>query len=152
MVGFVVRIGGAEYGELGTGAGGVQGGGTKVVPSGDSDSTITFEVFIKSIMQAPVVEQQVFSPEEKEADAKRKRNQLKQVAFALLAIVLFLGSGAVFYPLVEGWTVLDSFYFGMVTITTVGYGDMGPVTQAGRIFTSFFVLGGVGIIGEQLVS
>ena len=38
----------------------------------------------------------------------------------------------------------------MVTITTVGYGDMGPVTQAGRIFTSFFVLGGVGIIGVAL--
>ena len=102
-----MRIGGAEYGELGTGAGKRQGGGTKVVPSGDSDSTITFEVFIKSIMQAPS-NQQVFL-RGKEADAKRKRNQLKQVAFALLAIVLFLGSGAVFYPLVEGWTVLDCF-------------------------------------------
>ena len=82
------------------------------------------------------------------ANEKRKAaGQRRQVCLALLLIFLFLGSGALFFPLVEGWTVLDSIYFGMVTITTVGYGDMGPVTVNGRIFTSFYVMSGVGIIG-----
>ena len=85
------------------------------------------------------------------ADMKRERQRSaaarRQVCYALLTILIFLASGAVFFPLVEGWTVLDAIYFGMVTITTVGYGDMGPVTVEGRIFTSIYVMGGVGIIG-----
>jgi voltage-gated potassium channel Kch len=152
VIGFIVRMGGAEYGALGTGEGksaAGSGGGTKIVPSGDGGGEITFEVFIKSVMQAPAASGDK-SPQEKAAEKKHRRNQLKQVFGALLTIMIFLGSGAIFFPLVEGWTVLDAFYFGMVTITTVGYGDMGPVTVEGRIFTSFFVLGGVGIIGVAL--
>ena len=38
----------------------------------------------------------------------------------------------------------------MVTITTVGYGDMGPSTVPGRMFTSLYVMGGVGIIGVAI--
>jgi voltage-gated potassium channel Kch len=154
VVGFVVRMGGAEYGALGTGEGkssaSAGGGGTKIVPDGGgSGDTVTFEVFIKSLMQAPAAASEK-APEEIAAEKKHRRNQLKQVFGALVTIMVFLGSGAIFFPLVEGWTVLDAFYFGMVTITTVGYGDMGPVTVSGRIFTSFFVLGGVGIIGVAL--
>jgi voltage-gated potassium channel Kch len=49
-----------------------------------------------------------------------------------------------------GRMYLAALYWSMTTLTTVGYGDMGPVTVEGRIFTSFFVLGGVGIIGVAL--
>ena len=154
VIGFDVRVGGAEYGKMGTGEGKTiskRGGGTKVAPSGGvpSDESLDFEVFIKTIIQAPAASPGK-TPEEIAQEKKRKMDQLKQVIGALFAILLFLASGAVFYPLVEGWSVLDSIYFGMVTITTVGYGDLCPKTVPGRIFTSFFVLGGVGIIGVAL--
>ena len=47
----------------------------------------------------------------------------------------------------EKWTVIDSIYFSVVTILTVGYGDLYPTTTAGRIFTSVFAMAGMTILG-----
>lgn len=43
--------------------------------------------------------------------------------------------------------MVDALYFTVVTLTTVGYGDMGPATQGTRLFTCFFALIGIGFIG-----
>jgi len=65
----------------------------------------------------------------------------------LISMVIFtLVIGTIFYHIVEGWTILDSVYFSIITLTTVGYGDIYPITDAGKIFTSFYVLTGIGII------
>lgn len=56
-----------------------------------------------------------------------------------------IGFAAFFYWLVEGWSFLDAVYFSVVTIATVGYGDIHPVTATGRIFTIFYILVGLGI-------
>ncbi|PID84436.1 transporter [Candidatus Gracilibacteria bacterium] len=55
-------------------------------------------------------------------------------------------SGAIFYHFVEKFSWVDSFYFCIVTLTTVGYGDLAPKTDIGKIFTSFYILVGIGII------
>jgi voltage-gated potassium channel len=44
-------------------------------------------------------------------------------------------------------TLLDAFWWSAVTITTVGYGDLVPVTDSGRIFTIFYMFSGIGIAG-----
>ncbi len=62
-----------------------------------------------------------------------------------LALGLITG-GAFFYRQVEGLSWVDSFYFTIVTLTTVGYGDISPQTTAGRIFTSAYLLIGIGIL------
>ena len=59
-----------------------------------------------------------------------------------------LGIGTVFYHFVEGWNWLDSLYFCVVTLATVGYGDFTPTTELGRLFTIFYILAGVGIIAS----
>ncbi len=61
-------------------------------------------------------------------------------------VIITLLIGTLFYNFVEGWNVLDSMYFSVITLTTVGYGDLVPITDAGKIFTSFYVLIGIGII------
>jgi voltage-gated potassium channel Kch len=57
-----------------------------------------------------------------------------------------LASGAVFYRVAEGWSLLDSFYFSVITLTTIGYGDLSPSTTAGKIFTIIYIFVGLGII------
>lgn len=60
--------------------------------------------------------------------------------------LLLIGVGAFFYARVEGWTLFQGLYFSVITLTTVGYGDLVPRTFAGRAFTIFYVLIGIGII------
>ncbi|MCK3654567.1 hypothetical protein A4G19_01920 [Pasteurellaceae bacterium Macca] len=58
---------------------------------------------------------------------------------------LVISGAATFYHHVEGWSWLDSFYFAVITISTVGYGDLSPHTVAGKLFTIFYILIGIGL-------
>lgn len=64
------------------------------------------------------------------------------------ATLLVIVGGAVFYRAVEGWRWLDAFYFTVTTLTTVGYGDLVPQTDAAKVFTIFYILVGLGILGS----
>jgi hypothetical protein len=61
-------------------------------------------------------------------------------------LVGFIAIGATFYRNVEGWGWLDATYFCVISLATVGYGDLSPTTAAGKLFTIFYVLAGIGIL------
>jgi hypothetical protein len=63
---------------------------------------------------------------------------------AMLILYFTLGSFA--YNYFEGWNTLDAIYFMMVTATTVGYGDIAPVTESGRLFTCAYSLVGITLV------
>lgn len=67
-----------------------------------------------------------------------------QVLGSVSAVLVALGS--VFYHLVEGLRWLDALYFTIITLTTVGYGDFSPQTDAGKVFTMFYILLGLGVL------
>jgi voltage-gated potassium channel len=46
--------------------------------------------------------------------------------------------------IIENWNFFDSFYMTVITITTVGFGEIHPLSSVGRIFTSFLILGTFG--------
>lgn len=72
----------------------------------------------------------------------------ENVWHGLTTIAIYMGIGVVAYSYVfENWSVVDSLYFSMVTFTTVGYGDISPETQWGRLFTSFYAVSGIALIG-----
>lgn len=79
---------------------------------------------------------------------------------ALLSSVVFvLVLGTYVFHSLEGWSWLDSLYFSVITLTTVGYGDFSPQTDVGKIFTMIYIFVGLGIlfgfvdvIGEHIVN
>ena len=62
------------------------------------------------------------------------------------AAVFMLTLGTVVMHFVEKLTWVDSLYFSVVSLTTVGYGDLTPTTDGGKLFVSFYLLTGIGII------
>ena len=60
-----------------------------------------------------------------------------------IILLTYYAIGAVMYDQLEGWEMLDSFYFMTVTVTTVGYGDLCPESPEGKIFTVFYALLGL---------
>lgn len=69
----------------------------------------------------------------------------KNFVFSILLLLILYATGMVVYHNVEGWDWLDCLYFMTVTFTTVGYGDIVPVTKEGKLFTVIFVWTGVSI-------
>ncbi len=61
--------------------------------------------------------------------------------FLYAFLMIFVG-GAVYHWL-EGWSWIDSFYFVVVTLTTIGYGDFVPTTPFTKLITIFYGLNGV---------
>ncbi|MGE5840057.1 MAG: potassium channel family protein, partial [Deltaproteobacteria bacterium] len=64
--------------------------------------------------------------------------------FAILLVVLSMGTAG--YMLIEKWSLLDSLYMTVITITTVGFREVGPLSTAGMVFTIFVVFSGMGLI------
>lgn len=71
-------------------------------------------------------------------------------AFLLICILLVTGTTA--YHNLEDWSYVDSLYFTSMTITTVGYGDLVPTTDASKLFTIGFSFAGISIALVILVS
>ena len=64
-----------------------------------------------------------------------------RIAGILLGSVLLLGT--VGFRIVEGWAWFDGFYMTLTTMTTIGYGEIHPLSHSGRIFNSFLIVASV---------
>jgi voltage-gated potassium channel len=65
-------------------------------------------------------------------------------AFAVALLAGITVGGTIGYMLIEGWNAWDAFYMAVITITTVGYGVVHPLSRAGEVFTVVLLVGGVG--------
>ncbi|MBR9701899.1 two pore domain potassium channel family protein [Candidatus Pacearchaeota archaeon] len=52
--------------------------------------------------------------------------------------------------ILENWSFIKSFYFSVTTLTTVGYGDMYPTSDASRLFTALYIIVGVAVVLASL--
>ncbi|KAF9999949.1 hypothetical protein BGZ79_006453 [Entomortierella chlamydospora] len=70
--------------------------------------------------------------------------QKQRVLVALtMSLCFYLSLGSFVMMYIENWSFLDSLFFGLVTIATIGYGDYAPKTPGGRVFVVFYALGGI---------
>jgi hypothetical protein len=66
---------------------------------------------------------------------------------ALFYVVTFLlGAGMFFYWRIEHWSLIDSFYFSVITLATVGYGDLAPTHTISKLFTIVYIFIGLGTL------
>ena len=79
-------------------------------------------------------------------DGKKSSSPIRLLrVFIILMIVLAIGS--IGYMVIERWAFFDALYMTVITITTVGYREVGEISEPGRLFTIFIIFSGVGIIG-----
>jgi voltage-gated potassium channel len=69
-----------------------------------------------------------------------------------MAVLAVIALGTVAFHLLEGWSILDSLYVTVQTLTTVGFGDITPRTGLGRVFATMFMMIGVGVVLYALTS
>lgn len=60
--------------------------------------------------------------------------------------------GAVVYHFIERLSWLNAFYYVVVTLSTVGYGDITPKTNGGKLFTIFFIIFGIAIFSTLITN
>jgi hypothetical protein len=70
----------------------------------------------------------------------------EEFRFLVYLVFITLVSGTIFYSTVEKWSVVDAFYFSVTTLTTVGLGDLAPITMLGKLFTVLYIFVGISLI------
>jgi voltage-gated potassium channel len=78
--------------------------------------------------------------------ALQYRDPVSRMRWALLAILILMCFGTFGYVLIEGFTVFDGLYMTIITLSTVGFGEIHTLSPAGRLFTAMLILSGVGTL------
>ena len=65
---------------------------------------------------------------------------IKRMVGVMAAISVIIAISTATFHVLEGWRVLDAFYYSVVTITTVGYGDLTPTQDTSKIAASVLIL------------
>jgi voltage-gated potassium channel len=71
----------------------------------------------------------------------------RNLIFATIMLILIVSMGTVGYMILEKWNFLDSLYMTVITLTTVGFGEIHPVSDQGRILTMTILVSGLGVVG-----
>ena len=72
------------------------------------------------------------------------RNPFAPFRLPAVLLAFFIAFGSAGYALIERWSLFDSFYMTIITISTVGFTEVHPMNTPGRLFTSVLIVGGVG--------
>ncbi len=68
----------------------------------------------------------------------------EEFQFLFILIIVLLVGANIFYVKVEHWSVIDALYFSVMTMATVGYGDLTPTTDVSKLFTVVYAFISIG--------
>lgn len=74
----------------------------------------------------------------------RKTSALRDIVLGSIALIAILGIGTVGYVVLEGWTMMDALYMTFITLTTIGFAEVAPLSSTGKIFTMAISSVGIG--------
>jgi len=69
----------------------------------------------------------------------------KQLAFILFLIFLICMEGVIGYMIIERWNLADAFFMTIITLSTVGFEEVRPLSSSGRLFTAVLIVTGMGV-------
>lgn len=70
----------------------------------------------------------------------------KEYSQLLGVTAIIIAIGTITYHNFEGWSWINTLYFSIITLTTIGYGDFSPQTTTGKLFTTVYIVVGIGMI------
>ncbi len=70
---------------------------------------------------------------------------IRQIELAIVSLLVYLLGATAGFKYIEGWSWFDSLYMVVISMTTVGYGEVHPLSPAGRTFAMLVIVGGVGM-------
>lgn len=71
---------------------------------------------------------------------------MRRVSSILAGTWIIVAVGTLGYIIIEGWSPVEAFYMTVITLTTVGYGEVHPLSSVGRVFTALLIFLGVGLL------
>src|SRR5438477_4594140 len=71
------------------------------------------------------------------------RRWVRRAVLVAGLLVFILCAGSIGFSVIEGYSLFDAFYMTLITISTVGYAEIHPLSQGGRLFNSFLIFFGV---------
>ena len=77
-------------------------------------------------------------------------NRPSMYRLAATAAIILVTSATIVYRVGENWSWVDSLYFSVIAVTTVGFGDLAPTNDVTKLFTIFYVLSGITVVGLVL--
>lgn len=83
-------------------------------------------------------------------DISLQRRALKRLLIALIVLTSLLLIGTAGYRFLEGMALIDALYMAVITISTVGFGEIKSLSPAGRVFTMGLIMGGGGLAAYTL--
>jgi len=78
---------------------------------------------------------------------KESMNPVKDLRISLLILLLLVSLGTAGYMSIEHWRFLDAFYMTIITLGTIGFQEVHPLSDAGRMFTILLIVFGVSVLG-----
>ncbi len=83
---------------------------------------------------------------------KKKGKALKKISVAVLLLILVIAGGTFGYVIIERWKLLESLYMTIITMSTVGFREAAPLSDAGKIFTIALIASSVGIFAYSVTA
>ncbi|MDX1438269.1 MAG: potassium channel protein [Rubricoccaceae bacterium] len=69
---------------------------------------------------------------------------MREILLGSIALFCLLASGSIGYWLIEGWTLMDALYMTFITLTTIGFAEVAPLSNEGKMFTMALASVGIG--------
>ena len=84
--------------------------------------------------------------------AAREVDVYRKIKFTLALLALVFTIGTFGFHFIEGWSFFEAFFMTLITVSTIGYGELHPLSQTGRYFDVVVIIMGVGTVAYSFMA